>query len=150
MKRIERLNLITQIITKNKISTQEELKQMLEEQYVNITQATLSRDMRELNIIKKREHGSSFYSFLDLENGKRLSHLQLYFSRFVVSVASSSVMVVVHTHLGDADLLANALDAEQERTDILGTLAGADTLFIVCSSEESAQELVAEIEDALR
>ena len=148
MKRTERLTLITEIVTGNKIATQEDLQASLEERGVSITQATLSRDMRELNIIKKRENGKSFYSFLHLESEVQRSNLQLQFSRFVVKVASSSVMVVVHTHLGEADLLANALDA-QKRSDILGTIAGADTLLITCASAKAAKALVTEISDAL-
>ena len=60
--------------------------------------------------------------------------------------------MVVHTHLGEADLLANALDAladSGERPDILGTLAGADTLLITCASEKAAKALALEIENAL-
>ncbi|AYG01295.1 MULTISPECIES: arginine repressor [Lactococcus] len=148
MKRNERLNLIKEIISKNQVATQENLQEILEAEGVSITQATLSRDIREMNIIKKRRDGKSFYSFLDGEDGRIQSELQLYFSRFVIKVASSSVMVVVHTRLGEADLLANALDAE-EREEILGTLAGADTLLVTCVSEAAARALVVEIENVL-
>ena len=132
--------------------TQEELQVILKSQGVVITQATLSRDMRELNIIKKRENGRSFYSFLQEKNEENPSNLRTQLEQFVVKVASSSVMVVVHTHLGEADLLANALDElvdQGVRTDILGTLAGADTLLITCVSESAAQALCAEIADVL-
>lgn len=64
MKREERLNLIKQIISENKIATQEELQSVLESRGVKITQASLSRDIREPHIIKKREDGKSFYVFL--------------------------------------------------------------------------------------
>lgn len=148
MKRAERLKLITEIISIEKIATQEDLQARLVKEGVKITQATLSRDIRELKIIKKREGGESYYSFLQTDEQPQRSNLQLHFTRFVVRVAAASVMVVVHTHLGEADLLANALDAEK-RSDILGTLAGADTLLITCASEEAAQSLLAEIRDAL-
>lgn len=149
MKRAERLKLITSIISSYQISTQEDLQSYLEQQGIEITQATLSRDIRELNIIKKRENGKSFYSFLTDEKSANRSNLQLHFARFVVKVATASVMVVVHTHLGEADLLANAIDAENRPT-ILGTIAGADTLLITCASENAAKTLVLEIKDALR
>lgn len=148
MKRNERLNLIKEIISKNQVTTQENLQALLEEHGVNITQATLSRDIREMSLIKKRVDGKSFYSFLNGEDGQIQSDLQLYFSRFVLKVASSSVMVVIHTQLGEADILANVLDAE-ERKEILGTLAGADTLLVTCDSETSAKALVVEIENVL-
>lgn len=149
MKRDERLALITGIVSQNEIATQEKLQEILEQQGISITQATLSRDMRELNIIKRRENGRSFYAFLHHHVLMRHSSLHQQFSRFVVKVASASVMVVVHTHLGEADLLANAIDAEK-RSDVLGTIAGADTLLIICASETEAEALVAEIRDVLR
>ncbi|PCR99625.1 arginine repressor [Lactococcus fujiensis] len=149
MKRAERLTLITSIITSHQIATQEDLQVYLEREGVEITQATLSRDIRELNIIKKRENGKSFYSFLADENKESHTDLQMHFARFVVKVAAASVIVVVHTHLGEADLLANAIDSEN-RPSILGTIAGADTLLITCISETAATALLTEIEDAIQ
>lgn len=73
----------------------------------------------------------------------------MHFARFVVKVAAASVIVVVHTHLGEADLLANAIDSEN-RPSILGTIAGADTLLITCISETAATALLTEIEDAIQ
>lgn len=148
MKREERLNLIKQIISENKIGTQEELQSVLESRGVKITQASLSRDIRELHIIKKREDGKSFYVFLTELNSPSQSLLQQYLTNFVLKVDVASVNVVVHTHLGEADLLANAFDDEQ-RPEILGTLAGADTLLLICRDEATAESLALEIEDAL-
>ncbi|MEY8442940.1 arginine repressor [Lactococcus ileimucosae] len=148
MKREERLDLIKQIISENQIATQEELQSVLESKGVKITQASLSRDIRELHIIKKREEGKSFYVFLTELNSPSQSLLQQYFSNFVLKVSFASVNVVVHTHLGEADLLANAFD-DEKRPEILGTLAGADTLLLICKDEQAARDLALEIEDAL-
>lgn len=148
MKREERLDLIRQIISENQIATQEELQSVLESKGVKITQASLSRDIRELHIIKKREDGKSFYVFLTEFNAPSQSLLQQYFTNFVQKVSHASVNVVVHTHLGEADLLANAFD-DEKRPEILGTLAGADTLLLICKDEQSAESLAQEIENAL-
>jgi transcriptional regulator of arginine metabolism len=88
MKRDKRLEIIKEIVTNNKISTQEELQSLLLERGVEVTQATLSRDIRKLNIIKKRDKGESFYSFLTSGNSKINSDLQLYFYNFVISAKS--------------------------------------------------------------
>ena len=130
MKREERLDLIKQIISENQIATQEELQSVLESKGVKITQASLSRDIRELHIIKKREGGKSFYVFLTELNAPSQSLLQQYFSNFVLKV------------------LANAFD-DEKRPEILGTLAGADTLLLICKDEQAARDLALEIEDAL-
>lgn len=148
MKREERLNIIRQIISENRIATQEELQGVLQSRGITVTQASLSRDIRELHIIKKREDGKSFYVFLTDVNDSSKSQLQHYFSNFVIKVASASVMVVVTTHLGEADLLANAFD-EEKRPEILGTVAGADTLLVICADEKAAKKLVSEIKYAL-
>lgn len=146
MKRDKRLEIIKEIVTNNKISTQEELQSLLLERGVEVTQATLSRDIRKLNIIKKRDKGESFYSFLTYGNSKINSDLQLYFYNFVISAKSVGALVVIRTKLGEADVLANALDDERDsRTDILGTIAGADTLLVICASEKAANILTAEI-----
>ena len=63
MKREERLNLIKQIISENKIATQEELQSVLESRGVKITQASLSRDIRELHIIKSVKTARAFMFF---------------------------------------------------------------------------------------
>ena len=81
-------------------------------------------------------------------NSPSQSLLQQYLTNFVLKVDVASVNVVVHTHLGEADLLANAFDDEQ-RPEILGTLAGADTLLLICKDEAAAERLALEIEDAL-
>lgn len=146
MKRAERLNIIKDIVTNNKVSTQEELQNLLSNEGVVVTQATLSRDIRKLNIIKKRDKGESFYSLLTSGNEKIHSDLHLYFYNFVISATSVGALIVIRTKLGEADILANALDDEREnRTDILGTIAGADTLLVICASEKDATVLTAEI-----
>ena len=146
MKRDERLEIIRNLIATTRISTQDELQSLLEQEGVIVTQATLSRDIRKLNIIKKRDKGESFYSFLTLGNDKINSDLQLYFYNFVLSAESVGALVVIRTKLGEADLLANALDDEREnRKNILGTIAGADTLLVICRSEKDANVLTAEI-----
>ena len=94
MKRDKRLEIIKEIVTNNKISTQEELQSLLLERGVEVTQATLSRDIRKLNIIKKRDKGESFYSFLTSGNSKINSDLQLYFYNFVISVTSEPYTIV--------------------------------------------------------
>mgnify|MGYP000246650569 FL=1 len=113
MKRDKRLEIIKEIVTNNKISTQEELQSLLLERGVEVTQATLSRDIRKLNIIKKRDKGESFYSFLTSGNSKINSDLQLYFYNFVISAKSVGALVVIRTKLGEADVLATALDDER-------------------------------------
>lgn len=148
MKREQRLELIKKIIALQEVSTQEELQDLLRAEGVEITQASLSRDIRNLQIVKKRSNDKVFYALLNENAQDGNAELLSNFARFVIKVARAQFMVVIHTALGEADLLANSLD-EAERNDILGTIAGADTLFITCASDEAAANLVKEIENVL-
>lgn len=143
MQRGERLNIIKEIVSNKKIATQEELQDLLVKQGVIVTQATLSRDIRKLNIIKKREEKGSFYSLLGTEKSEFQSQLELYFHNFALSANSSGPLVVIKSKLGEADVLANAFD--EDRPDILGTIAGADTLLVICASDKDAKALTKEI-----
>ncbi|GBG97541.1 arginine repressor [Lactococcus termiticola] len=146
MQRTERLEIIKEVILEEKISTQEMLQKALSERGIEVTQATLSRDIRKLHIIKKREGNESYYGILDPEREKLQSQLHLYFYNFVISARSALNQVVITTKLGEADVLANAFDeGKNDRPEILGTIAGADTLLVICESEKAAKVLVAEI-----
>lgn len=148
MTREERLNLIQEIIITNRLSKQKNLLEELEKHGVVVTQATLSRDMRELQVIKKRENGESFYAIMSSSYQLLNPDLTKSFELFVNKASRVQFMLVLQTKLGEADLLANAIDAKK-RADILGTLAGADTLFVTCASEEAAEILEKEIANAI-
>jgi transcriptional regulator of arginine metabolism len=153
MKKLERQNIIRQLIQSHKIETQEELSQRLLGKGITTTQATLSRDIRELGIIKNRYEDGSFYTLFDanhtLENsvGAKTS-LMTMFSAYALRVSRAMFIIVVHTGLGEADLLANAIDTSG-RSEILGTIAGADTLLITCQDVESAENFEKEILNAI-
>lgn len=147
MKKIERHELIKQLIRENKIETQEGLSRQLAENGAVTTQATLSRDIRELGIIKSRTANGSFYVLLD-EQSNNIEDIAQSYRNHVLTVSSVMFMVVVHTRLSEADILANILD-DSGNPGILGTLAGADTLLITCANIEEAQKLHNEISKAI-
>lgn len=154
MKKQKRQEIIRELIRNNKIDTQEELSQRLIKVGVSTTQATLSRDIRELGIIKNRYDDGSFYALFDYddlaENANFVStstELVDVFSAYVLSISRAAFMIVVHTGLGEADLLANAIDGAN-RKEVLGTIAGADTLLITCRDEASAEKFEREMKNA--
>lgn len=154
MKKQKRQEIIRELIRNNKIDTQEELSQQLLKVGVSTTQATLSRDIRELGIIKNRYDDGNFYALFDYDdladNANFVSpstDLADVFSAYVLSVGRAAFMIVVHTGLGEADLLANAIDGAN-RKEVLGTIAGADTLLITCRDEASAEKFEREIKNA--
>ncbi|MDY4762401.1 arginine repressor [Streptococcus thoraltensis] len=141
MNKIQRQAEIKRIITHNQVGTQEEIKALLEHQDIFVTQATLSRDLREIGLIKLRsDKGKLYYSLNEMDDDQFSKRA----SSFVNKVSKVQFMLVLGTNLGEADVLANIIDQE-ERGDILGTVAGADTLLVICQSEETAEAIYQDI-----
>lgn len=141
MNKAGRHELIKSMIRQEKIGRQTDIQQGLEAQGVVVTQTTLSRDLRELGVIKIHENGRSFYS-LTIED-ERENFIQL-LAQYAYKVDRASFILVLHSELGEAALMANIIDAEKPET-ILGTLAGANTLLVICRDEAAAQQVETEI-----
>ena len=108
MKR-DRQAVIKQMISRDKIGTQEEIKQRLEAEGITVTQATLSRDLREIGLLKLRdEEGRLYYSLSE----HVLPSLDPTVKDYVKSVSRAQFMLVLHTELGEADVLANLIDSD--------------------------------------
>ncbi|MFM0620866.1 arginine repressor [Streptococcus suis] len=141
MNKAGRHDLIKAMIRQEKIGRQTDIQQGLEARGVVVTQTTLSRDLRELGVIKIHENGRSFYS-LAIEE-ERVNFIQL-LAQYAYKVNRASFILVLHSELGEAALMANIIDAEKPET-ILGTLAGANTLLVICRDDVAAQQVEAEI-----
>lgn len=141
MNKAGRHELIKNMIRQEKIGRQTDIQQALEAQGVVVTQTTLSRDLRELGVIKIHENGQSSYSLAIEEEGDNFIEL---LAQYAYKVDRASFILVLHSDLGEAALMANIIDAEKP-SSILGTLAGADTLLVICRDEEAAKQVEAEI-----
>lgn len=135
MKKKDRLEIILQLTKNHQIETQEELQHLLAHEGVLATQSTLSRDIRELQLIKERSvNGQLIYKAPPTKEENALAGAM---HDYGLSVARAQFMVVVKTNLATADILANIID-DMDAQDILGTVAGADTLMIICQDEKTA------------
>ncbi|MGT2846936.1 arginine repressor [Streptococcus massiliensis] len=141
MQKRKRQELITKMIKEEKLSTQKEIQERLEKQGVFVTQTTLSRDMRELGLTKVRKEHQTYY-VLAHETSK-IDVIE-FLSHHIRKVERTEFALVFHTHLGEAAVLANAVDADADDR-LLGTVAGADTLLAICRSVEGAIEIEAAI-----
>lgn len=139
MKR-DRQAVIKQMISSDKIGTQEEIKHRLEAAGITVTQATLSRDLREIGLLKLRDEDGKLYYRL---SEHVIPTLDPTVKDYVKSVSRAQFMLVLHTELGEADVLANLIDSEGN-AEILGTVAGADTLLVICKDETVAEKLESE------
>ena len=118
-------------IVRNKaIRTQRDLVTELRKEGFSCTQATVSRDIADMGLRKLPE--GIYVLAEDL-------HLQHMFAEFVISVACANNLVVIRTHVGTAPGVAAAVDAA-ELVDVMGSIAGNDTVLVICDTDENAQQ----------
>ena len=127
---------ILKMIRAQKIHTQEDLAQALAAIGVEATQVTLSRDMRELGLVKTPEG----YKELDATSEKNAPDLATLVSEFLQDVRLAQNLIVIKTTPGGANSIAVALD-QINWPQIVGTVAGDDTILIVTPNNKSAVEL---------
>jgi transcriptional regulator of arginine metabolism len=128
------------------ISSQEELQRVLRRRGFRVGQATLSRDIRDLNL-SKTAHG---YTLPQGEGsaGVALPPVSRLVREFVLDVRSAQNQLVIKTIVGSAQPVAAALD-EADWPEVVGTIAGDDTILIVCPDKEEAGKLAGRIEEML-
>ncbi len=149
MAKNDRQEMIIKLIKENDISTQDELTSLMKSNGYTVTQATCSRDIKELGIIKVTlPNQGSKYAVLDRTGDVAPGRLLSVFSNCIISSQSAMNMVVVKTLPGMAQAAASALDSMHFR-DVIGTIAGDDTVFIAAPGIEEANALVATINDVI-
>jgi transcriptional regulator of arginine metabolism len=141
-----RLKTIRRIIRNNRIASQETLLGFLEEEGFAVTQATLSRDLKLLKVGKVSEGTNGYYYTLPGEDERRESEKSFIqdFQRGYVSLEFSGNIGVVRTLTGHANSVALALD-NLNFEEILGTVAGDDTVFIVMRAGVQPETIVAKL-----
>lgn len=142
---------ILDIIARQEVETQEQLLLALKELGFHCTQATISRDIKELQLVKELSPTGSYrYVVSDRKGrGERDERLRNIFREGVVSVAAAQNLVVVKTMPGLANAAAAALD-RMEIANLVGTLAGDDTALLIMGSSASAEAFCDEIREMLR
>ncbi|WP_165038060.1 arginine repressor [Enterococcus sp. ZJ1622] len=148
MKKNQRQALIRQIITEYPISTQEELLARLQEAGVRATQATISRDIRELKLIKTQDENKNIRYSLFSQPSVSLTEDRLRSSvkREVLRIQVVQFMIVVLTEKNGADVVTNWLD-EAQYPEVVATIAGVDTFIIICRSEKEAEAFADKLEN---
>lgn len=134
---------ILELINKYNIETQEELTERLREEGYIVTQATASRDIRELNLVKVAFDGNSYkYAESQKEDIKISVKYKNILKETLVNVDYACNDVVLKTYSGMAQAAAAALD-NMGWNEIVGSVAGDDTVLLIMRSDESAKEFCA-------
>ncbi len=123
---------ILKLIRSKRINTQEELAQELRAQGIDVTQVTLSRDLREMGIVKTAD---GYREILPDPTGPSLAQVM---AEYLLDVHLAQHLVVLKTSTGSANALAVALDQE-DWPEIAGTIAGDDTVFVACWDNQRAK-----------
>ena len=146
----KRQSKIMEIISGRNVETQEQLLELLQEEGFRCTQATISRDIKELRIVKELTNlGAYRYTASSGEPaGSFSARLNTIFRECVTSYDYAQNLVVLHTMPGLANAAASALD-HMSVPDLVGTLAGDDTVFLAMRSNEAAATFYLEIEAML-
>ena len=150
MMKSARQNRILEIIAQHDVETQHQLMEELRRQGIKSTQATVSRDIKELRLVKELSpEGRYRYASALREEGtdfdKRLKKI---FRESVTSFSVAQNIIVIKTLPGLASAACSTLDA-MEIKNLVGTLAGDDTAFLAMYDNESARHLLREIEAML-
>lgn len=146
----QRLKKIVELVENNEVCTQEELLQLLEKEKIITTQATISRDIKELNLVKTiSDTGKYKYSTVKKTTSQHLEKkYKAVFIESVVSVDYALNTVVIRCHTGMANAACAALDT-MNFTGVVGTLAGDDTIFVLMKTELFAEALTLEVKSML-
>ena len=131
-------------MNENEVSTQEELIELLRAGGFEVTQATVSRDIKELRLIKLTGADGRQHYASPSETPEFSDRFRTIFSQTVISVAAAGNLAVLRCHTGMGNAACAALDT-MSFPHIVGTIAGDDTIFAAVDTPETALELVREL-----
>ncbi|HTV65429.1 MAG TPA: hypothetical protein VMD98_07485 [Bryocella sp.] len=146
MNKTLRQRAVLDVLKHGVIASQEDLQRLLRKRGFKVGQATLSRDIRDLNLSKTAQG----YSVNHGEGGiaVALPPVSRLVREFVLDVRSAQNQLVIKTIVGSAQPVAAALD-EADWSEVVGTIAGDDTILIVCPDKDDARKLASRIEEML-
>ncbi|MEX0795377.1 MAG: arginine repressor [Acidimicrobiia bacterium] len=149
MNKNQRQHKITDLLRNQPVTNQGQLVELLEHEGVVATQATVSRDLDELGAVKvKMGGGDAVYAIPENPADRVVPEdlLKRVLSNWVVDIQSSANIVVIRTPPGSAHVVASAID-RAGMPDVLGTVAGADTMFVVTYEGTDGKDLAARFKE---
>ncbi|HXF96442.1 MAG TPA: arginine repressor [Gemmatimonadales bacterium] len=136
---------ILKIVRRDRVGSQEQLRELLRAEGFDVTQATLSRDIRELGLAKvAAPDGGSHYAPPPEGSAAVKPHLEQLLPTLLVGVDGVGPLLVLKTAAGSAEALGSALD-EARWGEVIGTIAGDDTVLVVARSERARRSLAARL-----
>ena len=148
MSKFERQGAILRLVRERELGTQAEVAEALREQGFDAVQTTVSRDIAQLGLVKRRgPEGRLVYALPGAADLDRLSELSSALRRWTITLDATGNLAVVKTPPGYANALARAID-EASLPDVVGTVAGDDTILVIAPDARRAKGLVKRLEEA--
>lgn len=144
MKKDQRQELIRHLIEQNHVRTQKQLLQLMTKRGVTVTQGTISNDLREMGVVKEKlADGTSTYVSAKGRQGQPRADIM----DLILTITQVEFLCVIKTAPQDADLLGVLLD-ESSFPEVIGTLAGYDTVVVISQSRTAATHLIQRLQPA--
>ena len=141
---------ILEIISSKEIETQEELCEELERQNIVVTQATISRDIRDLRLFKVAGVEKKYrYAYINESESEISPKMKSLFRECVLSIKAAQNLVVIKTLVGNGANAGTVVD-KLNHDEIVGSVAGDDTLIVVCNDNDSAAAVVEKITEFIK
>ena len=139
---------IMELVKKEEIRTQDELAKLLKEQGIDVTQATVSRDIKQLGLIKIPISGGEDYKYSlppkHKEKVNIISRMRRMFQDSVIDIDYSENLVVVNTLPGTAQGIAALID-NSDLDNIIGSIAGDDTIMLIVKPKDAVENVLKEL-----
>lgn len=149
MTKKERQNILLELIGRYEIDTQEELTEKLNERNIAVTQATVSRDINELNLVKVAGKVKKYkYARVEIESDALSEKDINLFREITSSVTCANNLIVVKTLVGNANAAGMIVD-KINIPQVLGSIAGDDTLLIVTKSNRDAEIMLKRLKEMM-
>jgi len=145
--KFQRQHLIQRILSEQTVENQVQLVDLLSQESIEATQATVSRDLEELGAVKMRVGCKTVYAIPELtaERVVPVETLRRVCSEWVVQVSQSNNIVVLTTPPGSAHVVASAIDRSGIE-GVIGTIAGDDTILVIASEETGGNEIASNLQ----
>jgi len=136
---------IRELLSQQRVGSQDELRAILAEQDIHVSQSTLSRDLRRLGVVRRSDAAGSYYALSRPGERSVAPEFQHLVPHLLVSVHRTGHLLVLKTLVGSAHPVAAAVD-NAGWAEVLGTIAGDDTVLVIVRDEEEAEEVAVRIE----
>jgi len=136
---------IRELLAHHRISSQDDLRAILADQGIDVSQSTLSRDLRRLGVVRRSDAAGAYYALSGPGDTTAAPELRRLVPHLLVRVDRAGHLLVLKTLVGSAHTIAAAVD-NAAWTEVLGTIAGDDTVLVVVRNEKQAGEVADRIE----